>query len=149
MPKALPPARLCPLPPELPARPDEARKKIADTASLHADDRKIADTIGLPALTPSLLSTIEAGIYRYKLQSLLPRLTVGQSVAAIYAAVEALNDAEPALLPFCDISTSGVGEPTARYLNPIALDVKVDISRFREMALSRGPVPSRLAVARG
>jgi hypothetical protein len=51
MPKALPPSRLCPLPPGLPARLDEARKKIADTASLPVDDRrKIAAAIGLPDL---------------------------------------------------------------------------------------------------
>jgi hypothetical protein len=138
MPKALPPARLCPLPPELPARPDEARKKIADTASLHVDDRrKIAAAIGLPDLTPSLLSTIEAGIYRYKLQSRLPAVTAEQNIAAIDAALAALKTAEGALLPFIDVLTSGVGGPTARALNPPALDVKAAISRFREVALSR------------
>jgi hypothetical protein len=138
MPKALPPAILYPLPPELPARPDEARKKIADAASLHVDDRrKIAAAIGLPDLTPCLLSTIEAGIYRYKLQSRLPAVTAKQNIAAIDAALAALKTAEGALLPFIDVLTSGVGEPTARALNPPALDVKAAISRFREMALSR------------
>jgi hypothetical protein len=138
MPRAIPPVSLCPLPPELPARPDEAREKIADIASLHVDDRrKIAATIGLPELTPSLLSTIEAGIYRYKLQSRLPAVTAEQSIAAIDAALAALKTAEGALLPFIDVLTSGVGGPTARALNPPALDVKAAISRFREMALSR------------
>jgi hypothetical protein len=142
MPRAIPPVSLCPLPPELPARPDEAREKIADIASLHVDDRrKIAAAVGLqdltPDLTPSLLSTIEAGIYLYKLQSRLPAVTAEQNIAAIDAALAALKTAEGALLPFIDVLTSGVGGPTARALNPPALDVKAAISRFREMALSR------------
>jgi hypothetical protein len=101
MPKALPPVSLCPGQPELFRLPD-------------ADRRKIAAALGLQALTPALLSTLESSISRFKFQSPLPRVTAGQSVAAIDAALAVLEAADDALLPFTDLSISGIGGPTAK-----------------------------------
>jgi hypothetical protein len=120
----MPPVSLCP--------------PIPDLFNLSSDSRReIAAALGLPFLPPLLARTLEAGIARYRMQSCLPTVTVEENVAAIDRAVEALRVAESALLPFTNVSHSGVGIATVRALNPSACGVLASVGKFRTEALAR------------
>jgi hypothetical protein len=124
MPRSVPPAGFCPA--------------ITKPFELSDDARgEIAAALGLPGLPPPIVRTLEAGIARYKMQSRLPFVTVGENVAAIDEALKTFDATEKALRPFWDASHSGVGSKTVHALNPSACEVLAAIRKFRIDAQAR------------
>jgi hypothetical protein len=98
---------------------------------------KIASTLGLPWLPPSIVQTLEVRIGLYKMQSDLPFVTVGENIAAIDGALIVLDKAQKALRHFTDVNRSGVGSKTVHALNPSACEVLASFGNFRAEAQAR------------
>jgi hypothetical protein len=137
MTKVLPPPRVCPLPPDL-INPCGATGPAYLAPPLSPEGRReIAAALGMPSLPPLLARQLEGGIARYRVQSRLPLVTAGQSIAAIDEALEALDAAEKSLCRFTDTVRSGVGMRTVGALNPSACEIVASIRKFRHESAAR------------